>query len=207
MPAIARRVTRRCPDAPPADPVTSASVQIGRLRVVLGIAAGLTMAVVGCSSVTGGSATIDTADAPAYRASVSASAEASAATSSARESERQESLTTEAVHTACEAMSTSSADAIDGLNVYVDSMNAGTDGIATEGPAAEALNRSADLVLADINETLPLDISDALNAWVDAARATATAVLARVPAGEFNDAVSRLNDSRAIALNLCDAAY
>jgi hypothetical protein len=175
--------------------------------MVSGMAAGLMMAVLGCSSVTGGSATIDTADAPNYRASVSASVEASAATSSARESERQESLTTEAVHTACESMSTSSADAIDGLNVYVDATNAGSDGIETEGPAAEALNGSADLVLADINETLPADIRDALNAWVDAARATAAAVLSRVPAGEFNDAVGLLNDSRAIALNLCDAAY
>ena len=165
------------------------------------------MAVIGCSSVTGGTATVDTADVPNYRASVSASVEASAATSSARESERQESLTTAAVHTACESMSTSSAAAIDALNVHVDSMNAGSDGIATEGPAAEALNGSADLVLSDINDMLPQHIRDALNSWADAARATASAVLTRVPAGEFNDAVSRLNDSRANALNLCDAAY
>lgn len=172
-----------------------------------GIAAGLLIAVVGCTSVTGGTSTIDIADAPAYRASVTASVEESAATSSARESERQASLTTEAVHTACEALSTSSAEGIDQLNVYVDSTNAGSDGIATEGPAAEALNRSADLVLAGINETLPPELRDALNAWVDAARATATAVLARVSAGEFNDAVTLLNDTRANALNLCDAAY
>jgi hypothetical protein len=165
------------------------------------------MTVIGCSSVTGGNAIVDSADAPAYRTSVSESRSASAATSSAREAERQESLTVEAVHTACETMSTSSAEGIDALNVYVDSMNAGGDGAATEGPAAESLNRSADLVLADISETLSPEIRDALNAWVDAARATATAVLARVPAGEFNDAVSRLNDSRSNALNLCDAAY
>ena len=101
----------------------------------------------------------------------------------------------------------SSAEAIDSLNVYVDSMNAGSDGLATEGPAAESLNRSADLVLADINDTLPPEIRDALNAWVDAARGTATAVLARVPAGEFNDAVTRLNDSRSVVLDLCDASY
>lgn len=172
-----------------------------------GIAAGLMLVVLGCSSVTGGTATIDAADAPDYRASVSASAEESAASSSAREAERQDSLTTEAVHTACESMSTSSADAIDALNVYVDATNAGSDGIAAEGPAAEALNRSADLVLADVNETLPPEIRDALNAWVDAARNTATTVLSRAPAGQFNDAVGLLNDSRANALNLCDAAY
>ena len=165
------------------------------------------MAVIGCTSVTGGTSTINTADAPEYRASVTASVEESAATSSARESERQASMTTEAVHTACESLSTSSAEGIDALNVYVDATNAGSDGITTEGPAAEALNRSADLVLAGINETLPPELRDALNAWVDSARATATAVLARVSAAEFNDAVTLLNDTRANALNLCDAAY
>lgn len=175
--------------------------------MTLGVAAVVLMAAIGCSSVTGGNATVDAEDAPAYRTSVSESMSASAATSSARESERQESLTVEAVHTACETMSTSSAEGIDALNVYVDSMNAGSDGSATEGAAAEALNRSADLVLADISETLPQDIRDSLNAWVDAARATATAVLARATASEFNDAVTRLNDSRSAALNLCDEAY
>jgi len=182
-------------------------VLIGRLRLTLGAAAAVLSAAIGCSSVTGGDATVDTADAPAYRTSVSESAAASAATSSAREAERQESLTVEAVHTACEAISTSSAEGIDALNVHVDSMNVGSDGAQTEGAAAEALNRSADLVLSSMSEALPQDLSDALNAWVDAARATATAVLARVPAGEFNDAVTRLNDSRTNALNLCDAAY
>lgn len=165
------------------------------------------MAVIGCSSVTSGTGTVDAEDVPAYRTSVSASLSASAATSSARESERQAALTTQAVHTACETMSTTSADAIDALNVYVDSMNAGSDGVDTEGPAAERLNRSADLVLADINGTLPPELADALNAWVDAARATATAVLGRVSASEFNNSVTRLNDSRTNALNGCDAAY
>lgn len=175
--------------------------------MALGGAAVVLMAVIGCSSVTDGTATVDASEAPAYRTSVSESLSASAATSSARESERQESLTVEAVHTACEAMSTTSADAIDTLNVYVDSMNAGSDGIDTEGAAGEALNRSADVVLGDIDDTLPPELRDALNAWVDAARATATAVLTRVPAGEFNDAVTGLNDSRSAALNLCDGFY
>ena len=70
--------------------------------------------------MTSGSGTVDAADAPAYRASVSASVAESAASSSARESERQASLTTEAIHTACEALSTSSADAVDTVNAYVD---------------------------------------------------------------------------------------
>ena len=106
--------------------------------MALGGAAVVLMAVIGCSSVTDGTATVDASEAPAYRTSVSESLSASAATSSARESERQESLIVEAVHTACEAMSTTSADAIDTLNVYVDSMNAGSDGIDTEGDIASS---------------------------------------------------------------------
>ena len=68
-----------------------------RLRIaalVVGSLAAAAMIIVGCSSVTEGSPKIDAADAPVYRASVSASIEESAASSSARESERQESLTT-----------------------------------------------------------------------------------------------------------------
>ena len=81
------------------------------------------MIVVGCSTVTEGTPTVNGRDAPAYRTSVSASLAESAASSSARESERQASLTTEAVHTACEALSTSSADAIDAVNAYVEAFN------------------------------------------------------------------------------------
>ena len=60
----------------------------------MGSLAAAAMIIVGCTSVTEGTAKVDAADAPVYRASVSASIEESAASSSARESERQESLTT-----------------------------------------------------------------------------------------------------------------
>ena len=119
-----------------------------------------------CTTVTGGSAKVDRADAPAYRTSMSSSVAESAATSSMRESERQESLTTEAIHTACETLSTSSADAVDNVNAYVDAVNGEGDPVATEGAAADALNHSADLVAADVNDAVPQDIRDALSAWV-----------------------------------------
>ena len=108
-----------------------------------------------CTTMTGGSARVDRADAPAYRTSMSSSVAESAATSSMRESERQESLTTEAIHTACETLSTSSADAIDTVNTFVDAVNGEGDPVATEGPAADSLNHSADLVAADINDAVP----------------------------------------------------
>ena len=64
---------------------------------VTGALAALAMIIVGCTSVTDGEAGVSAGDAPAYRASVSASLEESAASSSARESERQSSVTAEAV--------------------------------------------------------------------------------------------------------------
>ena len=71
-------------------------IRIGAL--VLGCLAALAMIVVGCTSVTSGTATVDKADAPVYRASVSASAAESAESSSSKESERQKSVTTSAIH-------------------------------------------------------------------------------------------------------------
>jgi hypothetical protein len=46
-----------------------------------------------------------------------------------------------------------------------------------------------------------------MNAWVDAARGLATAIAGHYGPGEFNAAVTRLNDSKTTALNLCDASY
>ena len=80
--------------------------------LVVGMSATAAMVVVGCSSVTEGTAQVDTAEAPVYRASVSASSEESAASSSARESERQSSVTKAAIHSSCEALSSSSVEAI-----------------------------------------------------------------------------------------------
>ncbi|WP_255604851.1 hypothetical protein [Mycolicibacterium xanthum] len=166
------------------------------------------MIVVGCTNITDGDATVAQGDAPLYQASVSASIEESAASSSARESERQSSLTQQAVHTACEALSSSSADAIGALNAYVDAFNAGvTDVGSTAGPAVDALNHSADLVSASITDPLPPELGAALTRWVDAARAVATAIAANYGTAEFNSAIADLNDSKTTALDRCDAAY
>ena len=115
-----------------------------RLRIVapvVGSLAGLAMIVVGCTSVTEGSAKFNAADAPVYKASVSASAEESAASSSSKESERQKTLSTEAVHTSCEALSSSSVDSITAVNDYVKTFNEnGADAQAKAGPAIDSLN-------------------------------------------------------------------
>jgi hypothetical protein len=182
-----------------------------RLRIVafvLGSLAGGAMIIVGCTSVTQGSAEIDRADAPMYRASVSASSEESAASSSSRESERQASLTTQAIHSSCEALSSSSVDAITAVNNYVDAFNRNAaDAGAKAGPAIDALNHSADLVAKSVSDTLAPNLRDALNAWVDASRGLATAIAGNYGPDDFNAAITKLNDTKTTALNLCDAAY
>jgi hypothetical protein len=182
-----------------------------RLRIValvMGILAATAMIIVGCNSVTAGSPTVDRADAPVYRASVSASNEESAASSSSRESERQESLTTQAIHSSCEALSSSSVDAITAVNNYVDAFNQNAaDAAAKAPPAIDALNHSADLVARSVSDTLTPNLRDALNTWVDAARGLATAIAGNYGADEFNAAITKLNDTKTAALSLCDAAY
>jgi hypothetical protein len=182
-----------------------------RLRVialVVGSLAALAMIIVGCSSITEGTPKVDAAEAPVYRASVSASIEESAASSSARESERQESLTTEAIHSSCEALSSSSVDAITAVNNYVDAFNASAADVGAQaGPAIDALNNSADVVARSVSDPLSPELRDALNGWVDAARGVATAIAGNYGPEEFNVAITQLNDSKTTALNLCDAAY
>jgi hypothetical protein len=176
--------------------------------LVMGSLAAMAMIMVGCNSVTSGTPTVDRADAPVYRASVSASAEESAASSSSRESERQDSLTTQAIHSSCEALSSSSVDAVTAVNNYVDAFNnTAADATAKAAPAIDALNHSADLVAGSVSDTLTPNLRDALNAWVDAARGLATAIAGNYGMEEFNAAIAKLNDTKSAALNLCDAAY
>lgn len=175
---------------------------------VVGLSAAAAMVVVGCSSVTEGSAQVDAADAPVYRASVSASLAESAASSSARESERQVSITREAIHSSCETLSSTSVEAITAVNAYVDAFNRSAGDVpAKAGPAIDALNHSADMVARSIADPLGPELTNALNGWVDAARGVATAIAGNYGPDEFNAAITRLNDTKTTALNLCDASY
>ena len=195
-------------------PVTSRAVLISKARglrigglLAAGVAA-IAMGVVGCTTVSDGSPRVNAGDAPAYRTSVSVSASQSAESSRARESERQASLTTQAMHDTCETLSTTSADAIDAVNAYVSAFNdGGGNTTATEGPAVDALNQSADAVAGSITDAIPAELKQAFTDWVDGARATAKAITERAPAGEFNTTIGALNDTRSNALSLCDATY
>ncbi|WP_445165804.1 hypothetical protein ACTXG7_18170 [Mycolicibacterium sp. Dal123E01] len=185
---------------------TVRGLRIGGLLV--GGAAAVTAGVVGCTSVTGGHAGVNARDAPAYRTSMAVSVSQSAASSSARESERQATLTTQAIHDTCETLSTSSADAIDAVNSYVSAFNQRTPDVsATEGPAVDSLNKSADVVNASISQAIPAELKAAFKEWVDGAHKTAHAIIRHAGPAEFNQTIQDLNDTRSNALSLCDATY
>jgi hypothetical protein len=140
--------------------------------------------------------------------SASSSATTPRTTASSRESERQRSLTTQAIHRSCEALSSSSVDAITAVNNYVDAFNGNAADVAAKtGPAIDSLNRSADLVSGSLSAKLSPQLRDALTGWVDAARALATAIAGNHGADQFNAAITRLNDTKTKALDLCDKLY
>jgi hypothetical protein len=196
----------------PGQAVTSAAVLIGSLRVrcfaALLVGAAAVVVVAGCTAVTGGDAAVNAVDAPAYRTSIAASSSQAAASSSARESERQASMTTAALRSSCETLTASSADAIDSVNAYVSAFNEeGGNLETTEGPAVDALYRSAAEVDDAITDVMGPELSTAFAAWVDGAYAAAEAISAQVEPAEFNEIIGELNNARSEALDLCDATY
>lgn len=172
------------------------------------LAGGVCMVAVGCASTTDGDPTADAGEAPAYRTSMSVSSSQSVASSKARESERQAAMTTQAVHTTCETLSTTSAEAIDAVNAYVSAFNSdGADIAGTEGPAVDSLRQSADAVERSITDIVPIEMEDAFMQWVDGARATADAITRKASPSEFNEIINGLNRARSDVLGLCDATY
>lgn len=175
---------------------------------VVGISAALAMVVVGCTQVTDGGSGASPAEAGQYRSSVSAATSASLASSRAREAERQAAMTAEAVRRSCEEMSSSSADAVGAVNTFVAALNEDPAAAArVMGPAIDALNNSADLVNTTLSDELPTDLRDPLTSWIDAARGVANAIAGNYPIAEINAAIARLNDTKTVALDRCDAAY
>lgn len=172
------------------------------------LAGGVCLVTVGCTTTTEGGPTANAGDAPAYRTSMSVSSSQSVASSRARESERQAAMTTKAVHTTCETLSTTSADAIHAVNAYVGAFNAeSADTTSTQGPAIDALDQSADAVEKSIADIVPDEMKDAFMQWVDGARVTADAIRRKASPSEFNEIINDLNAARSDVLGLCDATY
>lgn len=172
----------------------------------LGCAALAAIGIVGCTTITDGTASPDTRVAPAYRQSVSASISASSATSSKRESQRQQSLTTRAVRTSCDSLATTSRDAIDKVNAFVRAYNAGGSTGPAEGPAIEALNNSASTVSNSFSDALSQNLKDAFNAYIAATHGVANAIGSHASTDEFNRRVDELNATKTKALKLCLAS-
>ncbi|MGH3540829.1 MAG: hypothetical protein ACRDUT_20195 [Mycobacterium sp.] len=190
---------KRAPDTPASRRLRIGARAIGSLATVL-------LAIVGCTSVIEGTATVDTAIAPAYRASVSASISASSATSSIRESQRQVSLTKQAVVRACTSFATSSKEAIDRVNEFVAAYNQDRATGPSEGPAIDALNHSADVAVGGISNPLSAELRDAFNAYADAAREVAAAIRSHAGPSEFNRRVNQLNDTKSKTAKICLAS-
>jgi hypothetical protein len=202
-------------------PVTSATVLIGwravpraqvgdiprRGVLALGCVAAVIMGIVGCTTVTNGTATPDTRVAPAYRQSVSASVSASSVTSRVRESQRQQSLTAKAVHASCDTLANTSSAAIDKVNAFVSAYNQGHSTGPMEGPAIDALNDSATQVSSSFSDALSQELKDAFNAYADAAHGVANAIGTHAGTGEFNQRVDQLNDTKTKALKLCLGSF
>lgn len=177
-----------------------------RGALAFGCIAVVVIGIVGCTKVANGAAKPNSSLAPAYRSSVSMSVSASIATSSIRESQHQQSLTTQAVRSACDGLATTSKDAIDKVNAFVAAFNAGRSTGPTEGPAIDASNNSGNTVESSIKPPLSQEMQDAFRNYVDAVRAVANAIATHVGTAEFNSRVNRLNDTKTKALKLCAAS-
>jgi hypothetical protein len=177
-----------------------------RGALAFGCIAVVVIGIVGCTKVTNGAAKPNSSLAPAYRSSVSMSVSASIATSSIRESQHQQSLTTQAVRSACDGLATTSKDAIDKVNAFVAAFNAGRNTGPNEGPAIDASNNSGTTVESSIKPPLSQEMQDAFRNYVDAVRAVANAIATHVGTAEFNRRVDRLNDAKTKALKLCAAS-
>lgn len=138
-------------------------------------------------------------------ARISAVESASSAPSPASTS--RSSPTARPVVAACMALSESSAAAITAVNAYVNAFNAGgPEAQSKKGPAVDALHASANQLAPLLGPLSSPRLRDAMQAYVDAARRLAVAMLGESGADEFNAAIAQLSDTKATALNLCDAS-
>lgn len=171
-----------------------------RLRIgsrAAGCVATVLMAVVGCTTISDGAPTADTAMAPAYRTSVAQSISASSATSKARAAKR-------AGNNACISFAEGAKDATEKLENFIDVHNSGASDESAESSARDALNHSVDLLAGNIgDDMLSPDLRDSLNAYLDAARDVATKLVPDPEPSVLNDAIHGLRDAVDKAKRTC----
>ena len=117
-------------------------------------------------------------------------------------------MTTQAVHSACEALSITSVNAVDAVNAFVFAFNANAPGQQEKSTAAvESLTVSADSVSTSLSPPLSDELEALMVDWFGSARAAAGVLSRGFELGRFNAAVDHLNDVKTRALGLCNASY
>ena len=113
------------------------------------------------------------------------------------------------MHTSCDALSTSSVNAVDAVNAFVSAYNGNAPDVgAKTGPAIAALNTQrrpgrAQPVGAAVGRVG--ECAEGLGGFGPQRRAASSP--ASFGMDEFNTAVNQLNEVKTKALILCDAAY
>jgi hypothetical protein len=108
----------------------------------------------------------------------------------------------------CRVMTNSSTDAINAVNVYVDTFNAnGPQQTQQEQASAAvvALDASIRRIEGTFGPVLPRPLRDALKGYTNAAREVSGAIGRHASEEEFNAVIDRLNATKNSALDQCDA--
>jgi hypothetical protein len=108
----------------------------------------------------------------------------------------------------CRVMTNSSTDAINAVNVYVDTFNASGDPQTQQQQASAAvgaLDASIRRIELTFGPVLPRPLRDALKGYTNAARDVSGAISRHASEEEFNASIDRLNSTKNTALDQCDA--
>ncbi|MCM6773520.1 hypothetical protein NDR87_08565 [Nocardia sp. CDC159] len=169
------------------------------------IAVGTGLVVAGCSNAVHGTATVDQADAAAYRTEMASS---SAAATSSRRAAAQ----AKAVSDNCTPFRDTTGVAVTKYNEFVDAHdNNAPDQDAKRDASAETLENAAKTVEGRVSaagDALPPDLAQKFTDYVVAARALAAEarkMTYTAPVGPLNDASKRVNDALNEVRNACPA--
>ncbi|WP_254206123.1 hypothetical protein [Nocardia alni] len=173
----------------------------GMVCAAVAVATGLVVA--GCSSSVRGTATVNQADAAAYRTEMASS-------SAAASSSRKAAATAKAVSDNCTPFRGTTSVAVTKYNEFVDAHDANApDQDAKRDTAAQTLEDAARAVESRVNSAggdLPPDMAAKFTTYVNAARALAAEsrkMTYTAPVGPLNDASKVVNDSLNAARDAC----
>ncbi|NKY89422.1 hypothetical protein [Nocardia veterana] len=169
------------------------------------LAVGTGLVVAGCSSAVHGTATVNQADAAAYRTEMASS---SAAATSSKKAAAQ----AKAVSDNCNPFRETTGPAVTKYNEFVDAHDSNApDQDAKRDSAAQTLEDAARTVegrVSTAGDALPADLTQKLTEYVNAARGLAAEsrkMTYTAPVGTLNDASKRVNDALNAVRTACPA--